>query len=102
MKFIQARVYSGMWIADCERPGCNSAQKLAPLQTEFCCINCQWTCLVEWPRDAVEITEVLNLRPIPHTRNWFPKNHWLAINQRCPHGQTVADLIAENKEHGVM
>jgi hypothetical protein len=48
-----------------------------------------------------EITAVLALRPIPQTRNWYPRDHDIALRFRIPHGQSVDDLREENAEHGV-
>ena len=57
---------------------------------------------MEWPPDADAIWEVLAVRPVPHTRNWFPSGHKLALRSGAVHGQTVADLIAENVEYGII
>ncbi len=117
MELIEARarayVYGGDWIADCPRP-CGNAEhlfrrtdpgrpdspRLVPV-TEFTCSYCRLTAPVEWPKNMPEIMEVLALRPVPHTRNWYPKDHEGAIRFRVPHGQSVADLKEENAAHGV-
>jgi hypothetical protein len=44
---------------------------------------------------------VLELRPIPHTRNWYPAGHETAVRFGIPDGQTVGQLRDENAEHGV-
>lgn len=99
----RARVYvnHGRVIADCPRPYCANAEKLSPRQGTFHCSNCLMVAEVEWPSDLDEILAVLGRRPVPQTRNWFPDGHELALRSGCPHGQSVADLEAENREYGV-
>lgn len=98
---VEAYVNHGRWIADCSREFCNNAMRLEPRQASFSCVNCGLDAAVVWPADADEIWEVLGMRPVPETRNWFPEGHDLAVRAGCPHGQTPADLLAENEEHGV-
>lgn len=98
---VQAYVNHGRWVADCSREFCNNAMKLEPRQGSFGCSNCGLDAVVVWPADADEIWRVLSRRPVPDTRNWFPAGHDLAVRAGCPHGQTPADLLAENEEHGV-
>lgn len=121
MQLIQARarayVYAGDWVADCPR-GCGNVEHLylrasprdagAPRVVRvpsYRCSYCRFgdaeTVPVEWPPDVAEIMAVLMLRPIPHTRNWYPHGHETAVRCRVPHGQSVDDLRAENAEHGV-
>ena len=97
--FARAYVNYGRWVADCEQPYCNGAERLEPRQAQIHCTNCHWEAPVEWPADADAIWEVLAVRPVPGTRNWFPSGHELALRPGTPHGQTVADLIAENHEY---
>lgn len=98
----RARAYlnHGRWISDCPRPYCGNAEGLSPGQVGFHCSNCGQIADVEWPPNAPEITAALDKRPVPQTRNWFPAGHELALRSGCPHGQTVADLEAETREHG--
>jgi hypothetical protein len=99
-----AYVNHGRWIADCPRPHCNSARRLEPRQARFHCAGeggCGMDCPVGWPPNPDELWEVLERRPVPMTRNWFPAGHGLAVRAGVEHGQTVADLVAENHEHGV-
>lgn len=98
-----ARAYlnHGRWIADCTRPYCANAEKLASRQGFFRCSNCHQEAPVEWPADVDDIEAVTGLRPVPQTRNWFPPGHDLALRSGCPHGQTPVDLLAENYEYGV-
>lgn len=98
----RAYVNHGRWIADCPRPHCANAEKLQPRQGTFHCSNCKQVADVDWPADADEIWAVLEVRPVPQTRNWFPANHELALRSGTVHGQTVADLRAENDEYGVL
>jgi len=105
----RAYVYSGRWVADCPR-GCNNTELLfekRPAQPEvekheYHCSYCGYeTRLIDWPANRVEIETVLNLRPIPHNRNWYPSGHDIAVRFRVPHGQTVDQLREENAEHDV-
>jgi hypothetical protein len=100
---VAARAYMnvGRWIADCPRPYCDSAEKLDPRQAVFHCSECHLIAAVDWPSKVDEITAVLERRPVPATRNWFPLGHELALRSGTPHGQTVAELEDENHEHGV-
>ena len=113
----RAYVYSGDWVADCPR-GCGGVEHLFdranprdPLsprvvpKTEFHCSYCKLgqaeTVRIDWPPNMNDIMTVLMLRPVPHNRNWYPKDHDVALRYRLPHGQTVDELREENREHGV-
>jgi hypothetical protein len=94
-----AYVNHGRWVAGCGRRDCAGAERLEPRQPRFHCANCHWEAPVQWPPDADGIWAALAARPVPQTRNWFPAGHELALRSGCPHGQTVAGLIAETYEH---
>lgn len=116
---VQAYLYSGDWIAECSREGCYNAEHLFGLRypgrppslanrrerrlTHFACSNCLQVDAVDWPpNDFMEAVEaVMSARPVPQTRNWYPKDHPTAVTFRVPHGQSLDDLRAENAEHGV-
>jgi hypothetical protein len=110
----QAYIYGGEWVGDCPRPGCANVEYLwEALQINgprirpkafFACSYCGIQATIEWPsRDfQVAAMDVLMLRPIPATRNWYPKDHDVATRFRIPHGQSVEDLRAENEAHGVV
>lgn len=98
----RARVNHGRWIADCPRPYCASAMRLTPAQTSFHCGGeggCQLMAEVEWPKDADGIWAALVERPVPGTRNWYPPDHSEAVRLSIPHGQSVAELRDETREH---
>lgn len=109
----RAYVYSGDWVADCPRACGNVEHLYARLNPrdlgsprvvqlpEFRCSYCKATAPIEWPTGMADIMAVLQLRPIPHTRNWYPAEHDTAVKHRVPNGQTVDELRAENAEHGV-
>lgn len=113
----RAMILRGEWVAECPRaPDCVNVEPLTdkptkfrhkaryiegPKLTMFHCRECDLVADIEWPPDADEIMEVLNRRPVPANRNWYPRGHLLAIRMDEPHGQTVADLLDENREHGV-
>lgn len=109
----RAYVYSGDWVADCPR-ACGNVEHLYARANpsnpasprivqmpEFHCSYCKLTAPIDWPPNLADITAVLALRPIPHTRNWYPKDHNTALKYRVPHGQSIDDLRAENAAHGV-
>lgn len=98
---VLAYVNHGRWVADCSREYCNNAVELEPRQGDYHCVNCGLDASVTWPSDADEIWRALAHRPVPQTRNWFPRGHDLAVRAGCPHGQSAADLLAENEEHGI-
>lgn len=98
---VLAYVNHGRWVADCSRPGCAGAESLAPRQTGFHCSNCHQLDEVVWPADAADIWDVLQERPIPQTRNWYPAGHPLAVRFRLEHGQSVEDLRREHAENEV-
>jgi hypothetical protein len=110
----RAYVYAGDWVADCPQAGCGNTEHLfdrtnrrdpnSPRtvpKSRFVCSNCQVSTPIAWSQDMAEITAVLALRPIPQTRNWYPRDHDIALRFRIPHGQSVDDLREENAEHGV-
>ena len=106
-----AYVYSGEWVADCPREGCANVEYLyratrmgGPRDSKlpfFQCSYCGAQSTINWPRREHEIMSALIVRPVPNTRNWYPKDHPVAINFRLPHGQSVKELQDENEEHGV-
>lgn len=94
----------GRWVALCPRPGCMSAEMFGRCQDgtqgglagdSFRCRTeyggCGLICRAQWPdAELVPMIEALLLaRPVPSTRNWMP-------------GETPADLLAENFEHGIV
>lgn len=98
-----AYVNFGRWVADCPQ-GCGNAYGVTPDQMHFMCetpYGCGHITTLKWPHNAREIWNVLMARPMPKTRNWFPKNHPLAIRSGCPDGQTVEELLAEARANGV-
>jgi hypothetical protein len=97
----KARAYHNhsRWVADCPRAHCANAEALAPAQGTFHCSACHHVAPLDWPADAEQITVTLARRPVPSTRNWFPSGHELALRAGLPHGQSVADLEAETREH---
>lgn len=112
----RAYVYAGDWVADCPR-ACGNVEHLYTRATRnpngprivqlpsFYCSYCKLgdtdIVPIDWPPNMAEITAVLILRPIPHTRNWYPHEHETALKCRIPHGQSIAELRAENAEHDV-
>lgn len=108
-------VYAGEWVAECPRdcgnvefaaykPAANRGRAGTPWnpRPDFHCSNCHYyTTSLVWPVNAHDIMAVLDERPVPHTRHWWPKGHPTAVKYNLPDGQTVEDLTHENTEHGV-
>lgn len=110
----QAYIYNGDWVGDCPREGCANVEylwealrprgpRLRP-KTFFACSHCGMQATIEWPPQdfMAAAMAVLMLRPLPDTRNWYPKDHEVATKFRIAHGQTIAELREENEEHGVV
>lgn len=116
----RAYIYGGDWIADCTREGCASAEFLMePIRRNapahpignprtvrkpmFHCSYCGQTAAIDWPdpRLMAELESVLALRPLPHTRGWYPADHANAVKWGVPHGQTPDQLREENQQNGV-
>lgn len=114
----RAYVYNGDWVADCPRPWadgkptCSNVEFLyeqtrmnGPRDRErtfYTCSHCGFQCEhIAWPRRREEIMMALIVRPVPDNRNWYPTDHPVAIKFRLPHGQSIADLLDENEQHGV-
>lgn len=98
-----ARVNYGRWLVDC--PWCGSAQNASREDHRFFCVECGNNTVknvwipVEWPPEWREIELLLGVRPIPANMNWFPgKGPTVVLH---PERETLADLQAENIEHGV-
>lgn len=113
--FARAYVYHGEWVADCPRDGCTNVEYVTgkhprhrgragtrgvPYEA-YVCTYCGYQAPIEWPLDGEEILRVLERRPVPLNRNWYPAGHRVAVKAGLPHGQTVAELVAENLAHGV-
>jgi hypothetical protein len=113
MPVTQAYIYGGDWVGDCPREGCANVEYLwEAIQPRgprirpkafFSCSHCGEQGSIEWPPVEFQAAamDVLMKRPIPNTRNWYPRDHDVATRFRIPHGQSIADLRAENEEHGV-
>jgi hypothetical protein len=111
----RAYVYAGEWVADCTRDGCGNTEFATRKPRELrsvagvyaapdpvlVCGHCGMRAPIEWPADWLDISRVLDRRPVPHTRNWYPAGHKTAVLAGVRDGETVAELLAENHEHGV-
>ena len=80
----------GRWVADCPDVACSNAEEYGRGLTDisFVCSDCRRISTPIWPDDRDKITALLDARPVPSTRNWWPH-------------ETVADLTNENIEQGV-
>jgi hypothetical protein len=91
---IKAFVRHGRWLVEC--PHCHSCQVASVTDKRFLCIECHNVLVngdwfkVSWPteKQRLQIEAVLLARPFIENRNWeYP--------------ETVKDLKAENREHGL-
>lgn len=113
--FARAYVYAGEWVADCPRK-CGNVELLTAKRDSdrhragsqghrkemFVCTYCSAIATsIHWPDNADEIMEILDRRPIPHTRNWYPEGHLTALEFGIPDGETAEELLAENAAHGI-
>lgn len=91
---VRAEVREGRWTAHCRwcaEHGRNTLMLTRPDWRLACCAECGARYegdMVVFPDTEDEITEALLLRPLRENQNWLL-------------GEAVADLIAENAEHGV-
>lgn len=92
-----AIVSGGVWVARCPLKDCHGCEIVSFTRGTFFCCECRnaaWKhqpIQVVVPDDATraKIEAALVVRPVPATRNWVPP-------------ETVADLAAENVEHGIV
>ena len=88
---VAAYVIRGNWVADC--PFCRETIVVEPGQP-FTCPNCTMAenggkaRPLAMPEQRAEIEAALLQRPVPDNRNWLV-------------GETVEDLVRENRAHGV-
>lgn len=92
-----AYVHRGMWVADCPYPACGNCEPLKPRAVSVYCRECHWIGSVVWPKDVQGINDALCTRPVPGTRHWAPAGHRQAIACGFPDGQSVDDLLEENR-----
>jgi hypothetical protein len=96
-----AYINQGRLVADCPRPHCGNAEQLAAWQPWFRCTSrwCGIEAPVKWPPDLEDLAAALAVRGAPQFMNWYPGGHPVALAAGVPHGQSAADLHAENREH---
>lgn len=109
----RAYVYSGDWVADCTRTGCANVEYLFTrtypngprmvLKPFFTCSYCGQEAQIDWPpmETMQGILSALAKRPIPGNRNWYPRDHEIAIRFGVAHGQTVDELREESRANGI-
>lgn len=82
---LSAYANHGRWVADCV---CGGAEIVAP-DRPMVCGSCGRRCQVDWPDGWQRAEALLDARPEPATRNWYPAS------------ETVDALVAENVANGV-
>lgn len=93
MASTEAPVYVnwGRLVSDCI---CGDAREVELGQEQMTCVDGHPSDLA-WPPDAAQILAALAERLSDKRKNWFPRNHPLALAAGLPHGQTPAELRAE-------
>lgn len=87
---VLAHISHGRWSAIC--PYCNGGMYVSHDDPLFWCVKCRMEAngglpmRVYFPKEYLEIENVLSMRINPATRNWTP-------------GETVAGLARENLDH---
>jgi hypothetical protein len=86
---VHAFVNAGRWLVQC--PRCNGAQFAFQNDPWFLCTDCPdghvWRTVV-WPKERRNLEAELLVRPDRETRSWRL-------------GESIADLVKQNAEHGV-
>ncbi len=99
-----AYVYCGGWVAECPA-SCGNVQAVSRDEASvYRCVYCQQLSAISWPAEEAmeEMMAVMNRRPNPSNRNWYPQDHPVAVRFGVPHGQSIQDLLEENLEHGIL
>lgn len=81
----------GRFVVDCP---CGDAREVQPGERSTACVEGHALNL-EWPDNAAALMAALSERVNVARRNWFPRNHPLALDLGKPHGQTPDDLRRE-------
>jgi hypothetical protein len=86
--YVQPYANWGRWVIDC--PRCPNAEDTTPDSTGFLCTECGARADIEWPSGEMVygIERLLLMRPDRTKQNWYP-------------GETLADLMWENGQHGI-
>lgn len=77
----------GRWAVRCPTLWCTNAYMPELHQAAWRCEVCGLDMDIVWPPDPIAIEALLLMRPDPNARSWEPN-------------ETLADLFAENVEHG--
>jgi len=107
---LRARVYRGLWIADC--PDCGAAGMVWVETPVFMCQVC-WNGRigglwrgVEFPVERGEIEDILEARLLPQEQNWTSETLDELRAENVQHGRPVsarsAEYWAERWEHGAV
>lgn len=107
-----AYVSHGVWVAGCPRLWCVHADHFGPgpltgrigglTRDSFSCLYCGLQCASIWPDNAEDIWRVLQARPQPETRNWWPGEELDAlVVDNLMHGLVDPDSLRDRKEKAV-
>lgn len=93
---MKALVYvnHGRLVAECPVRGCGDARKVEIGEYDLACVEGH-ICELEWPDGIAQILAALDERTSDTRKNWWPKNHPVALATGQPHGQTVRELRKE-------
>lgn len=93
MTVVPVYINWGQFVADCP---CGDARHVQPGDRSMRCVDGHQNDL-EWQDDAPRVMAALGERVSTKRRNWFPRNHPLAVAAGWPHGQTVDEIRAETQ-----
>ncbi len=86
---MNAYMNGGRWVVDCSDPDCTGA---GLANSVFVCENCKRITKVVWPVERDEVDRLVEVRPVPETRNW--RGPWKP-------DEPVDTLRRENAAHGL-
>ena len=86
---MTAYMNAGRWVVDCSDPDCPGAGLADHV---YVCGNCKRITKVVWPDERDEVDRLVEVRPVPETRNW--RGPWNPT-------ELVDDLRRENAAHGL-
>ncbi len=86
---MNAYMNAGRWVVDCSDPDCPGAGLASHV---YVCENCKRITRVVWPTERDEVDRLVEVRPVPDTRNW--RGPWNP-------DESVEALRLENAAHGL-
>ncbi len=96
----------GRWVAHCPEPTCDDARAVYPedrngnpsptrVLNQVCANGHAFTIEMPPPDDEARIFAAVSERLSDRRKNWFPRDHPVALALGQPHGQSVRELREE-------